>query len=457
MEAIDRPPNDACTTAAVVPSLHSHTVAASNEWAFPSGISEGPSCQIEGDARTLWYRYTSPQDRVVRATLSDHEDFDARLAVFDGGECGSLSCVSSTDARWWSSQDRITFAHNGARGSTSTLAVSGVEGFDDAGQFRLDIEALERPENDACGNATAIKTLPFSIFDSNEGAFPASLPPNKCNITGSGVWYRYKPAKSSIIRAMVRNPTFYAYVSVYEARSCDDIQCLGYNGEHQFVPSDLHIVFPAYAGRSYYLAVHGHNDVTDNAGRFNLTMEAFERPVNDRCASAVAMPSAGGRASGATFAALPDLAEAETCGIKGPSRALWYSFTPTETRTYKVSVSNYDWMAALSLFSGSCGFLNCLGHKGVCLAPTPDPPYYASYCPIELSWNAQAGTTYFFAVSYYSVVSRSFELDLLDLLSDQLNGLNISSYADGHYSDVTDGRFELGVQYKRRLRGADNN
>lgn len=80
------------------------------------------------------------------------------------------------------------------------------------------------------------------------------------------------------------------------------------------------------------------------------------------------------------------------CEVDRTARGLWYSFTPTETGDYTAAISNYDFVAGLSMFTGSCSSLQCQDFEDDVLAALG---YYRDF---DLSWKGSAGTTYYFLV-----------------------------------------------------------
>ena len=78
---------------------------------------------------------------------------------------------------------------------------------------------------------------------------------------------------------------------------------------------------------------------------------------------------------------------------------MWYFFTAEETSQITATVSDYDWAATISVFSGSCGDdLKCETSNDYNFLPLPIFPFIA-YLSFSASFTATAGTSYYIVVS----------------------------------------------------------
>ena len=69
------------------------TATGDNEGAYPDFSSV--DCGVSAFSRGLWYQFDPPRSSEYIATLSN-QDFTAKLSLFEGDACGSLTCLTST-------------------------------------------------------------------------------------------------------------------------------------------------------------------------------------------------------------------------------------------------------------------------------------------------------------------------------------------------------------------------
>lgn len=124
--------------------------------------------------------------------------------------------------------------------------------------------------------------------------------------------------------------------------------------------------------------------------------KVLERPGNDVCTGAEGIGLPGG-VFDTTTASLPQFSSA-ACNVATSSRAMWYFFTATGTSQVTATISNYEFDAVLSVFSGACGELKCEGTEGPEFILFPISPFIL-YSDYTLSFTATAGTTYYLLVS----------------------------------------------------------
>lgn len=286
--------NDSCQSAFDVTSFPFDT-SDSNVGAFPS--FESSLCSLGVDDRGLWYKYSVSADQILRARVMN-QMFSAKLAWFEGDDCGSLTCRSSTpDFRFVDQEITVT----ATAGTTVYFVVSGGT-FEDAGTFQFTIEvrrevtllqsmqcsrlydyvsirysrlinfesrqALERPANDVCTGGTPLNSGD-PIFDNNDAAFPSfsNLP---CEVTSTerGLWYEYDPVESAVAIALVSDQEFDVRLSIYTG-DCNALKCLGSEGPFGFI--DVGLVFASYVGQPMQLLASGEEFV--EAGNFVIGIQ----------------------------------------------------------------------------------------------------------------------------------------------------------------------------------------
>ena len=122
--------------------------------------------------------------------------------------------------------------------------------------------------------------------------------------------------------------------------------------------------------------------------------------VNAQCSQALNLGTSqlpySEDASTADSTGLSDL----SCGVDSNDEGVWYQLKLDEDAIAVATVSNQDFSAKLSVFSGSCGSLNCVSSTSA-----------IRYSSRVLQWAAEAGTTYYVLVS--GSVGGNFKLSIL--------------------------------------------
>jgi len=224
-------------------------------------------------------------------------------------------------------------------------------------------QGLAKPPNEVCSGALPIQSFPFSITESNAGAFP-NFSNLECGVDTltRGLWYAVTNAESkdTILQATLSDQTFDASLSLYRG-SCDNPSCIAGTQAFEFV--DRKITFTARVGQTNYLHVSGES--FGEAGAFTLDVVAIDRPVNDVCESATSLASAPSSIFETSEGAVPELGfQSIPCEIPANTRGLWYDYTPTESAVHVAQIANQDFSARLSLFDGPCGNPSCRRSAG---------------------------------------------------------------------------------------------
>jgi len=109
---------------------------------------------------------------------------------------------------------------------------------------------------------------------------------------------------------------------------------------------------------------------------------------NDECDGALdvssLLPYVSVDNNAGAFPAFSDL----TCEVESDTRGLWYQYTPTDDTVAVAAVSDQTFAAMLSIYTGTCGSLTCLGTTTA-----------LQFTNRALTWAASAATTYYILVS----------------------------------------------------------
>ncbi|GJM32290.1 MAG: hypothetical protein DHS20C18_12910 [Saprospiraceae bacterium] len=124
--------------------------------------------------------------------------------------------------------------------------------------------------------------------------------------------------------------------------------------------------------------------------------------ANDLCANALPI-SCGGSVSGNTDSATPTDSPNVNCGTSSTpvSKGIWYRLTGDDSYVTLSMCSGTNFDSKIQVFSGSCGALSCIaGNDDFC----------STFGPSEVSFAAQAGTSYYIYVFGFIGATGDFTL-----------------------------------------------
>jgi hypothetical protein len=128
---------------------------------------------------------------------------------------------------------------------------------------------------------------------------------------------------------------------------------------------------------------------------------AMVAPANDLCGDAITI-SCGQTLSGTTVGATFD--DVGNCGTTNTSPGVWYVFTGTGTPATVSTCDQANFDTKLSVFSGSCGQLVCVGGN--------DDFTGCSGFTSQITFPTTAGTDYYVLVHGFGTATGSFSLSL---------------------------------------------
>ncbi|WBB78784.1 PKD domain-containing protein [Micromonospora sp. WMMD882] len=236
--------------------------------------------------------------------------------------------------------------------------------------------AFAAPSNDDFANATTISSLPFSTAQATKAATADPSDPQGCHANRS-VWFAFTPDRDMLIRATTAGSGYSTVLSAWTgARGALTQQACNYDYDDGRDRINSRITFPATAGTTYYLLVVAYFD--DEVGRLKLSVDEATAPANDNFADATTI----GRVPFSYLAALDaaSMEAGEPTASCGPMRkTVWFSYTPTVTRSLTASMNYWGGVVV---------------HTGTSLTDlTPIG------CSSRLTFRAEAGTTYHFQVT----------------------------------------------------------
>ncbi len=210
------------------------------------------SCNEATDVETgtgVWYAYTSTTDHMLGI---DHRgQGNSTVTALFTGTCGNLTEIA---CHGWG---RLN--HPVEAGETYYILV-GAENTAYPPTF-ADIDVVDAPPNDDCGDAKVIPTASFSeSLDTSTASYGQTDPDAGCGVedAGASVWYTFMTTQSGAVTASTCGSDYDTVVSAYTG-SCEDVSaqivtcndddglsCTGAQGS---------MLFGATAGAQYWIQV----------------------------------------------------------------------------------------------------------------------------------------------------------------------------------------------------------
>ncbi|CAJ1921028.1 unnamed protein product [Cylindrotheca closterium] len=413
------PPTTPPTASQVIMS-NDHCIHALNIMSLPFSMADTTAgstpdfaietCNIGSEASGVWYTYTPTETRSIRVFVEiTSGSTRSYIRVFSGDDCDALTCLLYSGFSPSTRDSSATFV--GQAGVTYKVLVSTASYTLGISSYTITVQDYDL-ENDACDDARNIVSLPYQLADTTVGALP-DFDIETCGIEASagGVWYTYTPSETRSIRVFVEITSGYtrSYIRVFSGDDCDALTCLLYSG---FSPStrDSSATFVGQAGVTYKVLVSTAS-YTLGISSYTITVQDYDLE-NDACDDARNIVSLPYQLADTTVGALPDF-DIETCGIEASAGGVWYTYTPSETRSIRVFVeitSGYT-RSYIRVFSGDdCDALTCLLYSG----------FSPSTRDSSATFVGQAGVTYkvlvstasyTLGISSYTITVQDYDLE----------------------------------------------
>jgi len=402
------PGNDDLAGAHPVPSIGS---SFGNYNLYATKQAGEPNHAGDPGGHSLWYSWTpaSSGTAFLSACLSAGKEAPALLAVYTGSTIGDLTEVggdagsgSTSGCSSHYSEVRLDYK----AGTTYLIAMDGKGGA--TGFLSLRVELA--PANDDFAAAKEISgNPPGSISDSNRRASKQPGEPNHAGDPGgASVWYSWTPASSGFVTLSVctpfsANPLLAVYTGADVAHLTEVASGRG-NGTGFCSPSSGGLELEVDSATRYYIAVDSPGGAGAQSFTLNLTLERV--PGNDDFANALVLGSGPSTRSGSNRHATKQPGEPDHAGKPGGA-SVWYSWTPTSSGTFGISVCASDFDPVLAVYTGStlAGLSSVAGNDNAAGGE-------CSSHDSEVRIAAVAGTTYRIAVDGAGGGSGFFALAL---------------------------------------------
>jgi len=274
------PENDACENAIVIadfPYTNSQdaTAATNND----GTIEVCDNAMNDG----VWYTFAGNGSE-LQVKLSDVGDWDAQIDVY-AGTCGSFTCVASSDGGSSGDDEEIVFVSE--VGTTYYVNVGHYDGSEDQeeGTFTLSVATFIPPvvpENDACANATAITSYPYTNSQDATAATDNDGPiETECNFgMNDGVWYTFVGDGSDITVALTNVGDWDAQLDVYTG-SCGQFTCVVSADDFGSEGDETVEVTATETGVTYFINVGYYSGSSDEPeGTFDISVTSSELATN---------------------------------------------------------------------------------------------------------------------------------------------------------------------------------
>ena len=236
------------------------------------------------------------------------------------------------------------------------------------------------PANDDFDQATVVSALPFTNDLDTTGASQALDDPTDCYGVGgsSSVWYVFTPSHDLMVQTDTYGSDYDTFLAVYTGVR-GTLSNIGCNADGGLLFSSR-LFLRLSEGVTYYFEVFG------DFGQLRFSVRDFVQPAaNDNITNAVPIESFPFTDGSNTGAATRDPKDPVCAGHQGGT--VWYSFTPDSNERVYATSQHSIYSNSLSVYSSSTA--SPLVLKEVACS---------AYFP-QLSFDAKAGTTYFFMVS----------------------------------------------------------
>jgi hypothetical protein len=240
--------------------------------------------------------------------------------------------------------------------------------------------------NDICAGAIPIpfgETISASTAGSTmDGMFVDCGTAKGGNQSAPGRWFATFGIGGEMM--VVVNASYDMQLVLYKGSDCDSLTCV--DGTEGLRPDfDLgYVIFDSVPGSIYYILVSGFGGAV---GSFDMYVSNAEEAPNDECLGAeelaIDVPVAG-----STIFSMDNETDDYCTGLNTSAPGIWYKYTAGTESKLQASITGNDYLAQISVYSGSCEDLVCTGGKYASRARLLDP----------VVWDATEGEDYFILV-----------------------------------------------------------
>lgn len=268
-------------------------------------------------------------------------------------------------------------------------------------------------ESDSYTDAIEITELPFTTTGNNsEATLSNDEPLPTCTWeTGHTVWYQYTPEETDRIRLDTSGSDFDTVLSVWTRRNNGTWQSIGC--------SDLNLVtfdntsnlsIQVESGVTYYIMLSGYEDESGDY-RLEITAEPQSsslRSIPDDVTSARQITSVPFNVSASSLRATNGATDPTPSCRPQVGRTVWYVYQPQETTSINMNTagSEFDTVLSVWLYDGE-DWTEVSCDDDISLTSLETANFTS-----DLTFEAQAGETYFIMVAGYYGFAGDYELNV---------------------------------------------
>ncbi|MBI3417765.1 MAG: hypothetical protein HY043_20935 [Verrucomicrobia bacterium] len=262
------------------------------------------------------------------------------------------------------------------------------------------------PANDSFYAPQIIAGATGSAVGSNVGATSEPGEPfHAGNIGGSSIWYQWTAPSSTPTSFDTVGSGFNTLLAIYDGTGVSSLTSVAANDDiSPLILQSEADFFPA-AGTTYQIAVDGFNGVAGSVvlNWYPTPQPPPPPPSNDAFASAQVLPSGSGSVTGSNVSATKEPGEPNHAGDAG-GHSVWFQWTSTAdaTATLDTFGSGFDTLLAVYTGTSVSGVTPVASNNDVSTGTIQS----------WLTFTAQAGVTYMFAIDGAAGAFGSYSLNL---------------------------------------------
>jgi len=354
---------------------------------------------------SVWYSWTPVGEGNATISACTFLDPSPLLAVYTGTDVSHLKQIaadvgSGSKNGCFSGESEVGFEVEA--GATYYLAIDSKGGIGSYFTLKLDLEST--PSNDSFATPRAVGQAPVTLTAANRHASKeVGEPDHAGDPGGASVWFSWTPSQSGVYGiSTCSSGALDPVLAVYTGSSLGDLGEVASSDDGSPAhcsADDGKVRFAASAGTTYRIAVDGKGATT---GSFEL--EVAPAPADDDFDHAeIIEGTLPVFRFGSTHLASKEPGEPDHAGA-----SVWYSWTPSSSRTVQVSACSLSSLQPLlGAYSGSS--VSNLQSLGTPKELTNTECFNGGFA---LTFEATAGTTYHFAVDAKNGTDGDFRLAL---------------------------------------------
>ena len=318
----------------------------------------------------IWYALENVEGWLRAQVIDKTYGFGGQVSVYRGG-CDAMVCETG------SREGSVSWKAEAA--STYYLFVNGMN---QPGDFDL---YVGYDWEDTCDNAIPVLPSSVAFVASTSQSRPQTV--QSCGFLGThtapGMWMTVAGTGKLLEATACSSETdLDTQISVFRG-GCDELECVGGTGQGLPCGNDGIVTWATNPDENYLLFISGR---ASRIGEFWLTVDEASARGGADCSQSVSLASKGALIIGSTVDATK---ASDVCGDVDISRGVWYK-VQGNGNTISVSTCgpDTDFDARISMFTGTCGALNCAAHTTSDCAGGDG----------SLRWATDRGSTYYLLV-----------------------------------------------------------